>query len=314
MGKTTIEWVQNPDGSAGYSINPIRARLNGAVGHYCEKISRGCAHCYASRLQSRFKMPEFDARNRSRVIPFLDVGKLHEVLRRRSPTRYFWCDMTDLFGDWVPDAWIAACFAVMAGTPHHIHLVLTKRAARLPVWFTRVETEARAHGFGPHVAEFCAFVARVLYGVETDFDGPRQDVWPLPHVHLGVSVEDKRTRGLRVPQLLRTPAAVKWISAEPLLQDIADDEVFSTYFSSGFTEPPQDDVIRWVVAGAESGPGARPMSEDWVRHLRDACRLAGVPFFYKQNAINGKKISTPTLDGRRWVEVPAILPMATPPT
>src|SRR5487761_2741739 len=101
MGKTTIGWTQ-------HSINPIRARhrVNGKVGHYCELVSAGCAHCYSSRMQQRFEMPHFAgapqrAERFAELEVFLAESKLHDVLRRKKPTTYFWCDMTDMFGEWV---------------------------------------------------------------------------------------------------------------------------------------------------------------------------------------------------------------------
>lgn len=130
MAETSIQWTD-------HSINPIRARLKtdlSVSGHYCEKLSAGCANCYASNLQKRFGMPAFlgtSGRGLDVVKPFLDEFKLVEVLRRQKPTKYFWCDMTDMFGSWVPDEWIDLCFATMALTPQHTHQVLTKRADRL---------------------------------------------------------------------------------------------------------------------------------------------------------------------------------------
>lgn len=139
MGKSPIEWT-------GFTVNPLRARLRSdpsKVGHYCEKISPGCTACYASTFQRRRGLPAFSGthgRNLELVEPFLDVSKLEEVLRRRTPTVFFWCDMTDMFGSWVPFEHIAACYAIMACTPWHTHQVLTKRPDRhgwpLPnVWF-----------------------------------------------------------------------------------------------------------------------------------------------------------------------------------
>jgi protein gp37 len=151
MGKTTIGWCD-------HSTNPIRARKRSTskVGHYCEKISDGCKHCYSSAMQPRlFGMPEFQAQRADADIElFLHPPALEEVRRRRKPTRYFWCDMSDLFGAWVREEWIAQCFAVMAATPQHIHLVLTKRPERMSAW------------------------------VKTHYPTP------LPHVWLGTSVED----------------------------------------------------------------------------------------------------------------------------
>lgn len=142
MGKTSIEWTD-------HSINPIRARLKstGAVGHYCEKISTGCVHCYASGLQRRFQMPEFGGgQKRDDIELFLDNKKLEEVRRRKKPTRYFWCDMTDLFGDWVQDEWIDACFDTMWLTPRHTHQILTKRPDRM-VRYVRERASRQCFGW-----------------------------------------------------------------------------------------------------------------------------------------------------------------------
>ena len=131
MGSTSIEWTDE-------TINPLRARLNAdqkRSGHYCEKISPGCKRCYSSKLQPRFGMPQFQEQRRLDVETFLDPSKLHQVLQRKKPTKWFWCDMTDMFGAWVPNEMIAACFGVMAATPWHTHQVLTKRADRMRAWF-----------------------------------------------------------------------------------------------------------------------------------------------------------------------------------
>lgn len=122
--KTSIEWCT-------HSLNPIRL----GKGHYCEKISPGCKLCYASRLQFRFGNPEFQDQRGDTSSVYLNEGTLREPLRMRKPARIFWNDMSDLFGDWVPDDWIDRHFAVMALTPQHTHLVLTKRAKRMREYF-----------------------------------------------------------------------------------------------------------------------------------------------------------------------------------
>jgi hypothetical protein len=132
MNATSIEWTD-------LSVNPIRARrLDGkqrVPGHFCQKISPGCANCYASRTQPRFGLPQFPGTNKSPadmgVELFLDQKVLESVLKRRKPAKLFWFDMTDAFGDWVPFEWLDQCFAVMALTPHLTHQVLTKRPERM---------------------------------------------------------------------------------------------------------------------------------------------------------------------------------------
>ena len=154
MAETSIEWCD-------HSINPIRVRHleTGAVGHYCEKISSGCTNCYASKLQSRFRMPAFGGHHKSTIKRgandeiiindhlqvFLDESKLAEVVKRKKPTRYFWCDMTDMFGWWVLEPWIDKCFEAMWKTPQHTHMVLTKRPDRMVEY---IRDHASRNSFG----------------------------------------------------------------------------------------------------------------------------------------------------------------------
>lgn len=257
MGKTSIEWTE-------HSVNPIRARLRDYkdhVGHYCVKLSPGCKNCYASRMQPRFGLPVF-AEQRGELEPelFLDDKVLDSVRRRKKPTTYFWCDMTDLFGEWVPRDWIIRCFAVMAETPHHTHQVLTKRAKRM----REVLTEIGGLGKGPDGKAHTR--GHLHWGVA----GERP--WPLPNVILMVSAENQATADERIPELLATPAAVRGVSAEPLLGPLD----LAPWF--GKPEP----ALGWLIVGGESGPGARPFDLAWARELVQQCRGAAVPCFVKQ--------------------------------
>jgi protein gp37 len=273
MGKTSIEWCDA-------SVNPIRASLKGSdrMGHHCVKVSPGCAHCYASRMQPRFGMPPYqaDLRPSDDLELFFDVVRLGEVLRRRTPTKWFWCDMTDLFGEWVPDAWIDTCLAVMALTPQHTHQIVTKRAARLrthmsdPSRGDRVLGSAFASGLLTPNASLAEAYAGIIKG----------EAWPLPNVWLIVSAEDQTRYDERIGHLLRTPAAVRGLSLEPLLGPI-------DLRMGGNSLPdysPHDPLpqVDWVIVGGESGPGARPMHPHWPLSLLRQCRKAGVPFFFKQ--------------------------------
>jgi protein gp37 len=224
MGKTSIEW-------ADHTINPIRARNieTGAVGHFCEKIGPECAYCYASDWNERVRPSgkhligtglSFLPVNRAKVETFLDRSKLEEVMRRRKPTRYFWCDMTDLFGEWVPDEMIDACFAVMALTPHHTHMVLTKRADRMREYVRGIDGSAERADDLNRAA--CAateglserFCRSYALSIDT---GLQRAGWPLPNVQLGVSAGNQPSADKQIPALLETPAAVRFLSAEPLL-------------------------------------------------------------------------------------------------
>lgn len=309
MGATTIEWTD-------YSHNPIGARLRPGVpkgekvrgiGHYCEKISPGCANCYASQFQPRFGMPPFPgARPQLSVVHypdavpvsdkvevFLDYDALEEMLHWRRPRRVFLCDMTDLFGGWVPFDWIDRVFAHMALTPHVTYQILTKRPDRMAEYFnaeiplsTRAEMVADFH---PRKLNGKAFT----WG-ETNPNDRRVDPyerrkwpgWPLRNVWLGTSVENQKFADLRVPELVKCPAAVHFLSVEPLLGpiDLGRSLALANYAQAIRHTVLGEDLhsLDWAIVGGESGPGARPMHPAWVRTIRDQCMALSVPFFFKQ--------------------------------
>lgn len=340
MQKTKIEWCD-------MSVNPIRANLrdgsNRIAGHHCVKISPGCKNCYSSKTQPRFGMPEFQDQQNGEVLPFLNELELDKVLRRRKPAKIFWCDMSDMFGDWVPDEWIDQCFAIMALTPHLTHLVLTKRSKRV-----------REYGCGNAVERLRSVKLVEQNGLVSHL-GDLFCTWPLPNVWLGVSCEDQKTADERIPDLLATPAAVRFVSAEPLLASVDFSEwLFPRHWEVQESEAefrhredcPCDGTgvmpsgIHWVIVGGESGPGARPMHPDWARKIRDDCQAARVPFFFKQwgeygpiyyrsgyapvsspepksaypwgdgaySLRLGKKAAGRLLDGREWNEFPEVHP------
>lgn len=284
---TKIEWTHLP-GYRGETWNPV-------VG--CTKVSQGCKHCYAETLHTRrhhaykaeAKLPEQYA------VPFNRVQVLEERLERplrwKKPRAVFVNSLSDLFHEDVPQGFIDEVFAVMALTPRHRFMALTKRHEQMRDYITNVAVHERVS----QVAE--GLIDR--YGTRHEkWDNSRRRgtltptvrTWPLTNVWLGVSVEDQKAAETRIPVLVETPAAVRFLSFEPLLGPLDFD-------LSG---------ISWVIAGAESGAGARPMDEAWVRGIRDACQDAQVPFFYKQNAAKGRKLSVPELDGRRWEEFPSL--------
>ena len=317
MGKTSIEWCD-------FSINPIRARwkrppgtdvVHRKSGHYCEKVSPGCKNCYASRLQPRFGMPTFDEAKikRGAMEFYLDESKLQQVLKRRKPTRYFWNDMSDIFGGWVPDEWIDKCFATMALTPQHTHQVLTKRAERMRDYFA--EDECRkgiaaliedTHWLGyrdsgalrvdpsPHMASCISGEHKRRWRNDA-----RIHKWPLPNAWLGVSAENDEWLQKRWRYLRDTLAAVRFISYEPALNPLRLRRAVLGDKQLSFVRPD------WVIAGAESGPNARPYELDWFREVRDDCEAMGTAFFLKQFATpSGKKLPLPELDGRTWDQFP----------
>ena len=306
MGKTSIEWTD-------WSINPIRARhkATGAIGHYCEKISAGCANCYASRLQSRFMMPPFGSgQRRDDVELFLDEKTLQQVLKRKKPTRIFWCDMTDLFGHWVPWRWIDRCLAVMALTPQHTHQVLTKRAYQMRHYFL-----SRRLIYGTDTEWFIQDEMQKLQPPSTKLSKQKKLILPIPNIHLGISAENQQELDSRAPHLKATPAALRFLSYEPALGPL-DLSQWIGLCDCGRIEhgrchedcPSQSpSVFGWIIAGGESGPRAkiRPLKADWIRSARDQCQLAKVPFFFKQWGKHGSKDRL--LDGRKWEEMPHVV-------
>jgi protein gp37 len=226
----------------------------------CDRISDGCDNCYALALAKRLKAmgsTKYQADGDPRTSgPGFGVtvhpDTLAAPLRWREPRLVFVNSMSDLFHARVPVEFIARVFEVMAATPQHTYQVLTKRSTRL----------------------------RRLAG---------QLVWP-PNVWMGVSVENIDA-AYRVDDLRRVPAAVRFLSCEPLLGPLSDDIVL--------------DGIGWVIAGGESGPAARPMDPAWAAGLRDACQHAAVPFFFKQWGGRTPKAAGRVLDGRTWDQMPA---------
>lgn len=200
--------------------------------------------------------------------------KLLEPLRWQRPRRIFVNSMSDLFHDNVPDWYIDKVFAVMALAEKHTFQVLTKRPRRMRDYCQQLAGRAD---------DIAQSAVNLWGGVDPDA------VWQwvhdtvsdgaLPNVWLGVSVEDQDTADARIPWLLETPAAVRWLSAEPLLGPIHIDILHPTREPA---MPSLIDGIDWIVAGGESGRDARPMHPEWVRGLRDQCRNAKVAFLFKQ--------------------------------
>jgi protein gp37 len=277
----------------------------------CTPVSEGCANCWSAReTHMRAENPNEKVRTRNKGLTEagqfngrvrLNYEFLEKPLRKKKPTVYaIW---NDLFHEDVPESWIFAAYTTIEKCPQHTFLILTKRIHR---------------------------AAEVL----NKFTGRS---WPLPNVWLGVTAENQQRADERIPILLQIPAAVRFVSVEPMLGpvDIAGHLGFNgprrmgdglTYF---WVAPKLD----WVICGGESGHGARPMHPDWVRSLRDLCQAAGVPFFFKQHGewlhetqgIDfheghkyyvwpdesmsfrvGKKAAGRLLDGRTWDDMPEI--------
>lgn len=269
----------------------------------CSKVSQGCKHCYAEREWPRLAAP----RARPNIYTgraFTDVKchpeKLDIPLRWQKPRRIFVNSMSDLFHEDVPDEFINQVFEVMNQAHRHVFQVLTKRPERMLEYMS----------------------TRKWPNAVTIYGAAPLNVW------LGVSIEDQATADERIPLLLQTPAAVWWISAEPLIGPLMID-TFLGLLPEDDDGAPYPGRIDWLVVGGESGPQARPMHPDWARSLRDQCLECGVPFFFKQwgewapdapiskyadSTIKlddgtylrfvGKKRAGRELDGRTWEEYP----------
>ncbi|KKM63388.1 hypothetical protein LCGC14_1511920 [marine sediment metagenome] len=230
----------------------------------CAKVSSGCKNCYAEGVANRFwarQYPEVDGRPRR----FTDVqchpDRLERPLHWTKPRRVFVNSMSDLFHEDVPDEFIDRVFDVIALAEKHTFQVLTKRPERMRDYVKRRIEE------------------RPFYMVP----------WPLPNVWLGVSVEDQETADARIPELLATPAAVRWVSLEPQLGPVDltyVDHINALYpdwvgGKGGGTGAPHP-LLDWVVQGGESGAKARPFDVQWARDMRDQCEHEMVPYFLKQ--------------------------------
>lgn len=274
----------------------------------CDRVSAGCDNCYALTLAGRLKamgsakyQNDGDPRTSGPGFAVTEhPSVLSAPLRWRKPRRVFVNSMSDLFHPRISTGFIADVFAVMARTPQHTYQVLTKRAPRMAAL---MPADPRDGGHRLQEAATTEVGAQALYDAE----------WPLPNVHLGVSVETQEEAEERIDRLVGTAAAVRWISAEPLLGPVdltpwmpagscrwhcggckrfyAGDhqEVCPGCGRTGYwcgshvgNSRPNGQPLNWVVAGGESGPDARPMHPDWARSLRDQCTAAGVPFFFKQ--------------------------------
>jgi len=220
----------------------------------CTKISPGCKHCYAETFAERFrgvKGHPYEQGFDLRLVP----EKLTEPFSWRSPKLVFVNSMSDLFQPGVPDGYAEAVSQVMVKANWHTYQVLTKRSERL----------------------------RDLLNGRLGFAAEQKHIW------WGVSVEDRKYGLPRIYHLRDSPATVRFLSVEPLLEDLGELDLTG---------------ISWVIVGGESGPGARPLQKDWVLSIREQCRRSRVPFFFKQwggvrKAKNGRE-----LEGRTYDEYP----------
>ncbi|HSD38707.1 MAG TPA: phage Gp37/Gp68 family protein [Rhodocyclaceae bacterium] len=223
----------------------------------CTKISPGCKHCYAEAMARRLKAMGASGYENGFALTVLP-DRLNDPIKRKKPTVYFVNSMSDLFHERVPDEYIERVFAVIAQTPQHTYQILTKRAARMARFFRTRQVPRNA--------------------------------W------MGVSVEDKKYGVPRIDHLRKVPASIRFLSVEPLLEDVG---------ALDLTD------IHWVIVGGESGPKARPMQKAWALAVQQQCETQNVAFFFKQWGgwgADGKKRAKAAngrvLDGRTWDEMP----------
>lgn len=304
---TTIEWTDE-------TWNPVRG---------CSIVSEGCRNCYAMKQAHRFSgegkpyegLTELGPQGprwtgKIRLVPEVLDAPLHWT----QPRRIFVNSMSDLFHEDVPDEFIVAVFGVMAACPEHTFQILTKRPERMRQWFDRI---GKFGGFGRYIRSIRVDGDRTIPNLfsavaKTEIVRGKRcramgDPWMkvfnaasfhmndgrLRNVWLGVSVEDQKTADERIPILLQTSAAVRFVSAEPLLGPV-DLSIYltkhpSTAFLAGKITAEMPDWTRigstaldWVIAGGESGPGARPCDIAWIRSIVEQCKAAAVPCFVKQ--------------------------------
>lgn len=278
----------------------------------CSKISEGCRNCYALRMANRLANNQTLSPADRKKYQECIVGRgnsnvanpetaprkclparagaewsgkcsvfwhrMREPQTWRKPRMVFVCSMGDLFHEDVEEENIDAIMAVMAGTPRHTYQILTKRADRMETYFSDPDRLEKIY------VQWCAVN-----------ESPEEaEAWPLPNVWLGVTAENQAAAEKRIPHLLCTPAAVRFVSVEPMLGAVDFNRV--KFPHGGYENVLRCDVseramvagidklngVDWVIAGGESGPGARPMHPDWARSLRDQCAAANVPFFFKQ--------------------------------
>ena len=229
----------------------------------CTKISPGCKHCYAETFAERFRgVPghPYEHGFDLKLVPH----KLSDPLKWTAPKMIFVNSMSDLFQDGIPQSFIEQVARIMQMADWHTYQVLTKRAE--------------------HMRDM--------------LNGPLAFAAGLEHVWWGVSVEDRKYGVPRIEALQETPAAVRFLSVEPLLEDLGEIDLRG---------------IHWVIVGGESGPGAREMKEAWVTSIREQCEAAGVPFFFKQWGGVRKAEKGRSLQGRTYDDMPERKPRSVPP-
>lgn len=282
MENSKIEWTH-------HTFNPW-------IG--CTKVSPGCLNCYAETLMDkrhgRVKWGKGQPRSRTGPDNWRKPRQWNKAADGAAERpRVFCASLADWLDDEVPIEWLADLLTLIRDTPHLDWLLLTKRPEN---WRGRLK-EVRSHSLKSSNFELHGFIHNWL---------DRFDLLPPPNVWVGTSVEDQQRADERIPELLKIPARVRFLSCEPLLGAVEFSNVTKRSDWRQVIGKPALEGIHWVIAGGESGPGARPMAPEWARSLRDQCVAAGVAFHFKQWGGVNKKAAGRELDGRTWDELPVV--------
>jgi len=263
MKTTKIEWTE-------HSWNPV-------IG--CTKISEGCKNCYAEKMAkwlcvmgNESYFPVVDPKGWTGKTNFAE-SQLNKPFKFKKSSMFFVVSMGDLFHESVPFEWVDKTMTVIASNPHHIFQVLTKRPKQMNEYFNYEDIS--------WMSEKMMGFERIRYycyhnnGMNIEYE----DFYPLKNLWLGVTTENQKWADERIPELLKIPAKVRFLSIEPCLGYIS---LF--YHTSCFTS------VDWVIVGSESGPNRRPAKLEWIESIVDQCQTANVPVFVKQLEINGKLV------------------------
>lgn len=285
----------------------------------CAPISEGCQNCYARRMANRLRgRCGYPKENPFKVT--LHPERLDEPLKWRKPRKVFVCSMSDLFHPDVPFDYITQVFDVMCSwrwpnkeaerigdeslleDPGHTYMVLTKRPERVQDWLQ-------------WLFEYWPGDSPVNVNLSAEGHFGR-------HIWLGVTAENQRRADERIPILLQIPAAVRFVSIEPMLGPVdltkinqgsdswinalTGDWIGYHHYGGAWTVNNSYPRLDWVICGSESGPNRRPAKIEWIRDLRDQCKAAGIPFFLKQMEVDGKVVKMPELDGKIWAQFPEV--------
>jgi protein gp37 len=289
--RTKISWTDT-------TWNPVRG---------CSRVSEGCRHCYAERVAVRFsgkgrayeglvrigkQSRGIGARGPMRRVPIgwngvvrLVPERLADPLKWKRPRRIFVNSMSDLFHEALDTAVIDQVLAVMLLAPHHTFQVLTKRADRMHAYLSDPALYQRVLRAADEIRRDRPQLSQIAISNPATV--------PPPWIWWGVSVENQAAADERIPELLATPAAVRFLSCEPLLGPLALDGSTGGHDFLGDHTDRDEDGLDWIISGCESGPDARWCDNDWLRSLRDQCASAGVAFFLKQASAHNHHSITP---------------------